>query len=212
MRAGQRGNLEEPIDKPEPEPDRVHLLPRLLRGTPPEVLGRLASDDPLRLQQQCAKIVKEGFYLVDPDRVFERALARIAVEGPPTPASELNRAWLDARIRGAIETIFDEEREEEREAPFACTPEDPRYTMLRQLFIAGPFARTASWAFNRLPERTRRAFHYLALDKREVVECLALGIWSEDELYQDIWRALAALGYHNAEGRPEPDLKEAPKL
>lgn len=185
--------------------DRARLLPRLLRGTPEEVLARLTSDDPLRLEQECAKRIRERFYLLDPERVFERALSRVALMASKTPAEELSREWLLAQVDHSIQRVLEEESEEERRSPYDCDPEDPRYQMLREIFIEGCFARTASWAFNRLPERPRVAFHYLCLEQRSVDECLKLGVWDDDTLYEDIWRALAAPGYHVGEGRPDPE-------
>jgi hypothetical protein len=183
--------------------ERVGNLPRLLRGTPEENLGRLVADDPLRLFSWSAAWLRERFLLVDAERVFVRALGQIAFDGAGASAGELDSPWVLARLDRTIHAILDEEREEERSMPFQCPPEDPRYGGLREMGVVGVFARTASIFFNSAPRGARRAFRHVCLDKRPIEECLGAGPWTLESLREDVWSAIRALGYHRRDGRPE---------
>lgn len=65
--------------------DRVHLLPRLLRGTAGEILSRLSDDDPLRLFELGTRRARERFLLYDADRLYERLTARVGPGGSSCP-------------------------------------------------------------------------------------------------------------------------------
>jgi hypothetical protein len=53
---------------------------RRLAGKPSaEILSRISNGDPLQLYPLGVRRLRETFYLLDPDRVFERALAEVAV-------------------------------------------------------------------------------------------------------------------------------------
>lgn len=190
--------------------DRIHLLPRLLRGDASEILARLADGDPLRLYELGSRRAREAFLLFDADRLFERLAARVAYAGAEAEPAALGIAWLLRQADHVLERMIDEEREEERQAPFDCDPEDRRYPFLRSLWVDPRYTRAASLAFNALRLSARQAFFWLFLEQRSVDETLALGTWDKDELMRDCWRAIGALGLHDLNARPDPEWQLEP--
>ena len=183
--------------------DRVGILSAVLRGSSAEILGRLVADDPLRLAEFGARRMRARYFLFDPDRITERLMARVAHAGARARPEDLDRQWLEGQTDQVLGDLIEEDRNEEGDAPMDCVPEDPRYEILRSIWVEDRFARAASLAFNTLPESCRRAFYHLALEERSVESVLALDIWDEDGLHRDICRAIGALGLGSKDGRPE---------
>jgi hypothetical protein len=190
--------------------NRIHLLPRLLRGDASEILSRLADGDPLRLLEFGTRRARERFFLYDADSVFERLAARVAYAGALAQPDELGVAWLVKQADHVLDRLSEEEREEERLDPFDCDPEDPRYPFLRSLWLEPRYTRAASLAFNTLRLSARQAFFWLMLEQRSVDETLAMGSWTKDELMRDCWRAIGALGLHDLSSRPDPEWQMTP--
>lgn len=198
-------------DPPELDtPDRFPMMERLFRGTVSEVLARLAADDPLRLYELGARRCRERYFLFDADLLFERLVARVAYVGAQVQPLERGADWLVRQVDHVLDQWIDDEREEEVLSPFDCPPEDPRYAFLRSVWVEPRFARAASLAFSTLPDRTRRVFFFLMLEKRSVEDALALGLWTEEDLMRDCWRVLGALGLHDANSQPDPDWQLRP--
>src|SRR5262249_19288893 len=87
--------------------------PSFLRGEDSsEVLARLSHGDPLKLAEGAARRLRERWILLDPDRVYYRALGVIAdavpCEDPPADLAEWTRLKIDLAIdqlvRGDRET------------------------------------------------------------------------------------------------------------
>src|SRR5262245_14935975 len=58
----------------------TEVILRRLAGKPAsEVLARISNGDPLRLYPRCVQRIRERFFVLDPDRAFEHALAVVAV-------------------------------------------------------------------------------------------------------------------------------------
>lgn len=157
-----------------------------------------SADDPLRLQELGARRARERWYLLDAERVFERAAAHVAYAGAQAKTEELDKAWLVRQVEQVLERLIDEEREEELRAPLDCDPEDPRYVFFRSLWIEPRYARAASLAF------------WLMLEQRTVADVLSLGSWTEEELMRDCWRVLGALGIHDLASPPDPNWQLKP--
>ena len=74
-------------NNPAPNPDLAHLF----RGkTAPEVLSSLRQGDPLRLQQRCARRLRERYLLMDADRLLETTLARTSLVASTYAGQELS--------------------------------------------------------------------------------------------------------------------------
>ena len=196
-----RGSLESPPAPlpapPEPAPEAKALIARLAGRTAREVLARISDGDPLRLYPLCAHRTRERYFVVDPDRVFERALSSVAV-GMEIDSSGCERAdWLIERIDAALRSVLEEDREAERtgartESGFL----DPKYLVFVEAFGTEPArARSAAVQFNGLDERARKAFFHLLVDGESVEACLQRGLGPPDRLRNDVLTALWALGH-----------------
>jgi hypothetical protein len=201
------------VDSAAPEPAQplvdVSSLLRRLAGKPAaEVLARLSGGDPLRLYPLCARRIREGFFVLDPERVFERALAMVAVgieiEGEACTRPE----WLTHTLDRAIARTLEQDREEERAG---LPPEDPeqRFALFIEVFfLEPPLARLAAVRLNGLEERVRKAFQLLLVEGRPLEECLELGLGPPERLQADILEALEAIGLIDEHGFGEPGREE----
>lgn len=170
--------------------------PSFLRGADAaEVLARLTQGDPLRLHERAALRLREVWILLDPERVYLRALGVCADAAPCEEAPEDLCAWGLSKIDLAIEQLVRSDREAERAAPESYTEGVREFPLLTECLMMEPeLARAASVAFNALEPLPRRAFFELMVEGREVSDCIEGGPWDEDGLYQAIHAALAALG------------------
>jgi hypothetical protein len=120
----------------------------LLSGASPrEVLARLMSNDPLGLRSCIAAVLAERVYLLEHDRVFVRAVARIArfaLRYRGQPELEL---WLRQQVDEAVLELLDEDSEGPR-APSDAP--DGLSELARPLSVEPESARAACEAFNRL--------------------------------------------------------------
>src|SRR5262245_50277031 len=92
--------------------------PSFLRGAgSEEVLARLTQGDPLRLREGTAKRLREVWILLDPDRVYNRALGVCADAAPcEDPPADLGE-WTRMKIDLAIEQLVRADREDENSSP-----------------------------------------------------------------------------------------------
>jgi hypothetical protein len=67
------------VATPEPVVDASALLRRLAGKAAEDVLSKISNGDPLRLHALCASRIRETFFLLDPDRVLEKALSVVAL-------------------------------------------------------------------------------------------------------------------------------------
>lgn len=195
------GSLESPPAPlpaaPEPAPEAKTLLARLAGKNAREVLARLSDGDPLRLYPLCAHRTRGRYFVVDPDRVFERTLSLVAVAIEIDSEGCERAEWLIERIDEALSSVLEEDRELERagartESGFL----DPRYLVFVEAFGTEPArARSAAVQFNGLDERARKAFFHLLVDGESVATCLQRGLGPPDRLRNDVLTALWALGH-----------------
>src|SRR5688572_12142577 len=78
--------------------DTLTLLRRMAGKPAAEVLARIADGDMLRLFPQCAQRIRDTFFILDPERVFERALTGVAVGIEIEGERCADPAWLVGRI------------------------------------------------------------------------------------------------------------------
>ena len=177
--------------KPEPA-----CWPSFLRGADAsEILAHLNEGDPLRLQEASARRLREVWILLEPERVFLRALAVCAKaaskERPPADLA----AWARDKIDLAIEELVHRDREAERADPELVSDEEKAFPLLTDSLMLDPeLVRSASVTFNALDALPRRAFFELLIEGREVAEVIESGPWDEDGLYVAIQTALATVG------------------
>ena len=170
--------------------------PSFLRGrAPEEVLPRLIEGDPLRLQERAALRLRQVWVLLDPDRVFRRALGVCAHAAPlEDPPADLD-TWVLAKLDLAIAQLVQADLQRERTDPDTLTDEEKDFPLLKQsLFVEPGRVRAVSVAFNALEPLPRRAFFELLVEGREVDDVIEAGPWDADGLYRAIHQALAPFG------------------
>jgi hypothetical protein len=177
-------------------PEADALLARLASREPAEILGRIADGDPLQLYPLCAHRIQERYFVLDADRVHERALAFVATAVGVEIDAIARPDWLISIIDRAIESRLNEDREEERAGKVPCEPTDQRYRIFVESFGTEPtLARAAAVRFNGLEERNRRGFFHLLIYGEAIETCLEKGMGPPDDLRNDILTALWALGH-----------------
>lgn len=176
--------------KPEPV-----FWPSFLRGGDAhEILARLSEGDPLRLQETSARRLREVWFLLEPERVYHRALAvcakAAAKEAPPADLG----AWSRAKVDLAIEQLVSKDSEAEQAHPELVNEDEKVFPLLTDSLMLDPeLVRFTSVAFNALDPLPRRAFFELLIEGREVGEIIEAGPWDEDGLYKAIQTALATM-------------------
>lgn len=177
-------------------PKAGRAWPSFLRGQDSqEVHARLAQADPLHLRETAARRLREIWFLLDPERVFHRAVAvcaeAVPCEQPPPDLSE----WARGKIDIAIQQLVHRDREAELSHPEILTDEEKDFALLTDCLMLEPeLVRAASVAFNALEPLPRRAFFELLIEGREVEQVIEAGPWDEDGLYEAVQTALATLG------------------
>jgi hypothetical protein len=181
--------------------------PSYLRGTDAsEVHARLGNGDPLGLRERTARRLRETWFLLDPDRVYLRALSVCAIAATEDdPPAEL-ATWTTTNIDRAIEQLVLADRDAERTSPGVLSGEEKNFPLLTTSLMLDPeLVRTASVAFNALDPLPRRAFFELLIEGMEVGECIEKGPWDADGLYAAVHAALATVGLGlESEGEESP--------
>jgi hypothetical protein len=159
------------------------------------VHAHLCNGDPLRVRERTARRLRETWFLLEPDRVYEKALAVIAVAAKRDDPAEDLEAWTTAQIDRTIERLVRADQEAEHANPGFSSDEERNFPLLTDsLFIDPELVRPATVAFNSLPPLPRRAFFELLIETVDVAECVERGPWNHDGLYEAIHTALAAIG------------------
>lgn len=174
---------------------REEHLERVFRGTDREILQRLADGDPLRLEERCARRIRDRALLVDGTRVWRLACAEVArlAARDGAPRADDGAAWLTARIDTAIEEILRMDHAAER-AGLAPEEGDADFEALHQaLALAWGEVRRALVAFNGLPESTRRTFLEVVIEARPLDPDGADGAGSGEKLRKELQSAVRAL-------------------
>lgn len=179
----------------------VQTLVRRMAGKPAnEVLARISNGDLLKLYPLCARRIRDTYFVLDPDRVFERALAMVAVGIEVEAESCLRPEWLVGTIDRAIERTLDHDREEERAGLPPENPEEHFRLFVEAFFVEPPLARLSAVRLNGLEERVRKGFQLLIVEGRPLEECLELGLGPPERLQLDILLALEAIGLIDEKG------------
>ena len=182
--------------------------PSFLRGENASAISeRLGQGDPLRLRERSALRLREQWVLLEPDRVFYRALGVCAdaalLDEPPVDLE----AWVALKIDLAIEQLVLGDRVGERAQPDLPSDEECEFPLLTECLMLDPkLVRPATVAFNRLDALPRRAFFELMILGRFPREVIKAGPWDEDDLYAAIQTALATL---SLDARADADEAQA---
>lgn len=177
---------------------RVGFVRRLLATEPDRAHALLTAGDVLQLFQRSAERMREKAWLVDVDRVYQRAVANLALGpgtyfGPEDGNGEIDRA-IERCIDHAIEQVVRSDEEEVSSGTTEHDPADSRFEFLIEGFaVRAAQTRAASVAFNALPSDARSAFFALLIELRTVDDCLASGFGPPERLRENCLRGLRAL-------------------
>lgn len=176
------------------ESARLPIARHVASGDAHEVLGKLTDGDPLRLLERCARHVRRRAFLVDAERLFQRSIARVALEAPRRAEDLLSEQWLETRLDGALQDLLREDRETHRRGETSLDRGDSRRTFLTEvMMLASERALQSAVAFNSLSEQTRRVFFQLVFERLSIQECVSDGAGGEDVVREGLLEALRAL-------------------
>jgi hypothetical protein len=170
-----------------------------------EVLSRIADGDPLGVDLRCARRLRERALLLAQHRVLARSLAWIArsairYRGQP----ELDE-WIATHVDLAIDTLLDEDREDERVGHPLSEPLDPRFAFVSEVWGVEPsLARKACIAFNALPLAVRRTYWAVVVDGQTLRRHVAEGFGPRRLAEARLRRAITALGTFEDPGGTDP--------
>jgi hypothetical protein len=143
--------------------------PSFLRGDDAShIHARMGNGDPLRLRERSARRLREVWYLLDPDRLFARAVAACAESAAhDEPPPDLD-AWALEMIDRAVDQLVHADREAEHTKHSTPTDEEKDFPLLTESLMLEPEdVRRVSVAFNALDALPRRAFFELMIEGRE---------------------------------------------
>lgn len=172
-------------------PEFVALL---RRGSAEAVFAAISQGDPLGLAERSTRRQRERAFLLDTDRVFERALLRTAFAADTWRDGEPLEPWLVQRVDEAIDDLLLQDESEHRQSPTLSDEWDERYVFIIYLLGIEPrFARRACVGFNGLGAPARRAFFALLIEERSVDECVAAGHGPRERLLITVRSTFAVL-------------------
>jgi hypothetical protein len=154
------------------EGDELARAILLARHDPEQLYAKFTAGDPLRLFERSARRLRDRYYMLETQRVADRA-AVLAAHIPFERDDELE-PWLLERIDEAIDDVLVQDAERLRQgAPYVV--ED--YEVLLQFVNLGPDrALEGSAAFNGLSDLARKTFFDLLVYHRSIASCLEIGL------------------------------------
>lgn len=175
----------------------------LLSGASPrQVLAKLCAGDPLEIGPRVREYLSDSSLLVDPQRAVAASAARIAHSAMRYRGSPELDSFLGRNITLAVESLVEEEREQELErVPLDGAPSAHLLFLWKLLGIEPELARRASIAFNRQPAEVRRAFLAVAGSRVSIRDYAGETGEAEAQVRERITRALRSMG--EAVGRSE---------
>lgn len=180
-------------------------------GTERDVLYRLIEGDPLDLRPLCWVLVANESWMIEPDRLFMRSAARIAMKASLYKGEPELDDWMDDLVTTGLGEILEEDREAER-AGLGVAPEDlPGYRALipAETGIEDDLTRRATVIFNQFEEPDRRPFYEVVVVGYSVEEYVEEHGLSMDEVVESIANTTQALvnGCDRPKGRPKKNKR-----
>lgn len=173
---------------------------RLLSGpSPSAILERIVEGDPLGLEPRCRKYLREWAVMIDLERLFARAAARISYHAWRENGTAGDDIVEDC-LANAAEELLTEDRDG-AELGESLPRDEDRYEFLAEtLGIDQEGARAACVAFNELPPDVRRCYWEVAVEGRSIERCVSLGLGDEPSIDEKVRRALRALSGYKGDG------------
>lgn len=145
---------------------RVNWRGVLFGASPREVLARLMAGDPLRLRERVAESLERQCVLLDGDRVFLRAAARIARFAQRYRGQPDFEPWLRGQIDDAVLDLLEED--ESAAASGKLSTDEGLAAIARPLGLDPARMRVVCATFNRMHADERRVFSLLVLHNRSL--------------------------------------------
>ena len=205
--AGPERAISRPGSSPEPLSDAGgDLIPRPVKTgpkTPAElaaeslrIFDELAGEGPRaeELQARCAQAVRERAYLIEPQRLYERALVRIAHLAPSLGRQAWPEGWVGTCIEGALRQLLVEDEEANAQGIVPDEPFQSPWAFLASWFaVEGHLLLAASVRFNSLPEVARQVFFAIVIKAERPEDCISRGMGSKARLQDELEVAFRAL-------------------
>ena len=186
-----------PFAGPEPEPSQLRYLEL---GDVNDIYSKISNGDPFHLEARSGHRLHVRWYILDPERVYQKAMAYVAHRAAAKEPDRGKAAWFDSCIDAAIRSILTEDREMERAGHSPGLNEDWAHEHLARMFqIPLGLARKASVQFNDLPDLDRRAFFDLIVKGIPPEEVMAMKYGTRRELRLGVLRCLEAVGHLDGE-------------
>jgi len=165
----------------------------VLAGEPCEIFARLQCEDRLDLFPRCSHRVRERALLLDPLRVQELCMARIALQAPRVQDRPPVQ-WLLRQVDEAIDHALEQDRRVEDSG--VRPDEDGRnYLFVSENLLVHPLiAHSACVSFNELDDRTRETF-FVLFGGKNIDQCSEMGYGTREEIGEAMRRSLFALKY-----------------
>lgn len=181
----------DPRGRPEEEPWRELFG----LGSPSEILPRLLDGDRLELWPRCAEHVMHRCQLMDVERLYYRAVARIAHAGPTYRGRPELSVFLRERIEVSLNELMREDQEEERRGAPMAEGESARFRFLNEVLgMELPVTRGGVVRFNVLDEEVRQTFFALVVEMRRFNRYLAEGHGPPEKIRGHLRTAFEAIG------------------
>lgn len=174
----------------------------MLQGDrPSEILERIWGErDQLELWQRTLAAVHDRAWLLDPEALALRWAARIAMRAPGWDGSGGLEAFLAERLEEAAQDLIEEDLTAELEGRPVEEPLEWRFQLVAALGVEPGLTRLSCARFHELEERARRAFLLCGVERLPTKQAARELGCSEEEVEQDLMRALIALTRPTGEG------------
>lgn len=172
------GEFEDRGDGEQPdEPDGDIVWQPILEGRAPRIiLSKLLDGDPLRIVPACTARMLERAILLDPDRLYLRAVARIALAGFKYRGSPPFGRWRAQCIDQAMIDLVAEDVEAERRGePIQESSGDQYRRVAENLGIEPGLARRVCVEINKMEDDMRHAFFAVHVLGRSINTYVAEG-------------------------------------
>lgn len=164
----------------------------LVADSPREVLHRLLDGDPLGIEDRCRTRLRQKAFFLNPERLFQRALARVSFAAVDYSGKPSLGRWLDGCVDLALEDLRSEQYEEEfHKLPPEESDDGAFYAhFAHRTGIEVPLTRLACLALNNLPPPSSSAAiptpggagHALADRPNRLLRTLLLSLSTSEEL------------------------------
>lgn len=173
-------------------PGKEHLV----GASPREILHRMLDhDDPLEIWGRSEALIESEAVLMAVDRLYLRALARVAHAAMRYKGTPPLEVWLAERVAFSLRELVQEDREADHGELHLDVEGEQRYAFLvAALGLEPQLARRACVRFNDEPLEVRRTFWRVVVLKQSIEEVAAADRTTPNEVRDEVARAFRAIG------------------